>query len=664
MPARPPEARLADSLALVAPALPPELVSATAAAALAELAATLPPVHVAGFECRLAEGDDAVDLQQAVFARDDAPAAMARSLDAAGELTPAWARVRRICSEWPEGVNELWLEFDPEPSVFAVLAHGADARAVLPALVDSASDPVLDRFVAAVTGPARVSHLGAMLGRPGAALRIHVADVPLGEFEAFLREVGWPGDSSPAVELGRVLLDHGDQVVLCFDVLYGELLPRLGLECFFSQQQGLDPRWRPLLARLVDLELCAPDKADALLRWPGAVTPLDPSAPWPDDLVVASLARPADELGLVERRLSHVKLTLAPNAPVSAKAYFGFGHVWAQPTAPPPDPRPAPAQAPAASVDDAIERAVEFLMRRRNQAGWWRDFFDRARPRDADRRMTGYASDEWVTAYVANAMALAPVPAAREAAREAFELLMLRRESGGWGYHALLPADGDTTTWVLRLARLLDAPGSARLRAARDFVAGLTSPAGAVATYARSAVPHLREFLNMDGTYDGWCGEHGCVTAAAAALAPESLACVAAAQQRDGSWAGHWWDDDEYTTARALEALAPHPEHANHVARGVAWAAARTEGSPFATALAIQAVVAGGGPPQPAQVDSLLATQRADGSWEPSARLRVPAPDAVDPLASPETTLTYVDDDALFTSATVLWALSSVASRA
>ena len=412
-----PEARLADSLALVASALPGELVGPDAVDELTALARTLPPVHVAGFECRLSADDPSVDLQQAVFARDGNGEVMARWLDAAGELSPAWERVRRICADWPEGVTELWLEFDPEPSVFAVLAHDADASEVFPRLVDADADPMLNRFLEVAERPARVSHLGTMLGRPGAALRIHMGHVPLQTWATFLRDAGWPGDVSRAIELGRVLLDHGDQVVLCFDVLYGELLPRLGLECFFSQRVGLDPRWRPLLDHLVARGWCAPEKAAALLRWPGAVTPLDGRASWPDDLVVTSLARGADELGVVERRVSHVKLTIAPNAPVAAKAYFGFGHVWA-PAVPPSSParpahadpspspaRPAHAAAPAASLDDAIARAVGFLLRARNQGGWWRDFFDRGRPRDADLRVTGYASDEWVTAYVANAMA-------------------------------------------------------------------------------------------------------------------------------------------------------------------------------------------------------------------------------------------------------------------
>jgi hypothetical protein len=60
----------------------------------------------------------------------------------------------------------------------------------------------------------------------------------------------------------------------------------------------------------------------------------------------------------------------------------------------------------------------------------------------------------------------------------------------------------------------------------------------------------------------------------------------------------------------------------------------------------------------------LLGAQDASGAFAPSARLRVPAPSAVDPLASPATTLTYLDLNAVFTTATVAAALASVREHA
>src|SRR5262249_10849069 len=158
----------------------------------------------------------------------------------------------------------------------------------------------------------------------------------------------------------------------------------------------------------------------------------------------------------------------------------------------------------------------------------------------------------------------------------------------GWGYHALLPPDADTTTWVLRLAEELGAPARARLRAARDFVERLTRPDGGVATYRGADAPQLEEFLRMPGPYDGWCGVHTCVTAAAAVLGhdPEQIEFLVRAQRGDGSWTGHWWDDDEYTTARAVEALARRGEHNAAVTRAVEWASARAGGSTSAFATA------------------------------------------------------------------------------
>jgi len=298
----------------------------------------------------------------------------------------------------------------------------------------------------------------------------------------------------------------------------------------------------------------------------------------------------------------------------------------------------------------------------------------------------GYASDEWVTAYVAWALASVPDARARSAAENALELLLERRQDApGWGYHALLPPDADTTTWALRLAQDLGVAGGERLASARRFVAGLVGPTGGVATYERAAAPELARFLRMDGSYDGWCATHTCVTAAAAVLGldPRLLSYLRRNQRSDGAWSGHWWDDDEYTTARATEALAGQQEDRARVGHAVAWAARRIDEdggvrsvaagrqSAFATALALQVVLTGvsDGLADQGAVERasrwLVDHQRTDGSWEPSARLRVPAPDAVDPLASPATTLTYLDNDAVFTTATVLAALSRVApSRA
>ncbi|MDQ6945873.1 MAG: terpene cyclase/mutase family protein [Actinomycetota bacterium] len=736
MPSRSPElppprrARLSDSLAVVSPSLPPEVVSPERVAMLTALATALPPARAAGFECSLAAGNLHVDLQLGVSARDGEPAALAHFLHRNHIGGPEWDRVGRLCEDWGapgnplhDAISELWLEFDaPDvsdgrpprldgliPSIFAALrpretaAALAAAHQVLRSLVQPAQAEtlalVLDRCSASCPPPAHVSHVGVMLGRPIPALRIHVSHLPLDAFKSFLTTIGWAGDAPQVHSLAELLLLHGDLVVLCLDVV-GDLLPRAGLECFFAQKHGVDPRWAPLLGRLVALGLATAEKTDALLRWPGSITPPEATAEWPDDLIVASLLRPVNVFGVIDRRLSHVKLSWAATAPVSAKAYFGFGHLWTG-TSTGDDTRGAPVVAalprsttPSPALEDSIGAAIGRLLAARNQGGWWRDFFDRGRPGHVERRVMGYASDEWVTAYVAAVLATVADARARAAAEHAFGLLLARRGgNAGWGYHALLPPDADTTTWVLRLAHQLGAPPSERLAAARRFVAGLIGPEGGVRTYEDDAARQLSQFLRMEGSYQGWCATHTCVTAAAAVLdlSPRLLAFLGRTQRVDGSWSGHWWDDDEYTTARAAEALAGHEKYRAAAARARTWAAGRisTDGgvsspahggpSAFATSLAVQAALAGApwgvtlASSRPAlntaEGDAvgratrwLLSQQRSDGSWAPSARLRVPAPAMVNPLASPETTLTYVDDDALFTTATALAALSAVAA--
>ncbi len=671
----------------------------------------MPGFSAVGFECRLAAGAAQLDLQ--LGARSDERAVVGRSLMRLIQHngpTPAWDRVRRLCDEWADAdsslhseITELWCELDivdptrvtagladVVPSVFASIASSGSASVticdrILEHLVGeprSAMRKALDACASACPPGARVSHVGVMLGRSNPGLRVHVSDVPLGAMPTFLSDVGWSGDVHRAQALARILLDFGDTAVLCLDIL-DEILPRLAIECFFDQKTGVDPRWRPLLKKLVEMGLATPEKTQALLRWPGTVTPADGRSAWPDGLIVRSLAQPGSQLGVVDRRLSHVKLTFGANEPTTAKAYFGAGHVWWRPgtTA---GPKPARSLRPAASVDDAVDAALLFLLAARNQAGWWRDFFDRARPADVDRRIAGYASDEWVTAYVAAAIVTADRGAARDAAEQAFELLMARRDGGPWGYHGLLPADADTTTWVLRLAAALDAPSTPQLRAARAFVEGLIGPTGGVATYAADAAEPLAKFLAMPDSYEGWCSPHACVTAAVAVLdvGQATIAYLAAAQRPDGSWAGHWWDDDEYTTLRTIEAFDRLATHRPAVVRGARWAASRigndgstqpgepSASSPFAVALALNSILVAGVDRDAASASAaaratawLLANQLENGSWAPSARLRVPAPAQRDPLADPATTLTYVDDEALFTTATVLAALAQVGAR-
>jgi hypothetical protein len=311
----------------------------------------------------------------------------------------------------------------------------------------------------------------------------------------------------------------------------------------------------------------------------------------------------------------------------------------------------------------SIERAVAYLLGRRTGRGRWEDF----------DTLAGTSTD-WVSAYVALALARTGDPRALAAAREAWSRLRRRQwRSAGWGYNGRVPPDADSTIWVMHLAAAL---GSRTGRRTRRFLAGHLTPAGALATYAR--VGRIRIFTGLAGqSFAGWCGPHGCVTAAGATLAAlpgreRALEWLRAAQRPDGDWRAYWWSSPHYATTLAAEALddTADPYDPPRVQRAVRWTARQVEeanaSSPFDQALALKALVI---PPETLPqaarlVETLVLGQHPDGSWPPSARLRIPPPDVTDPHAYHSWVegaggggSVQVDQRACFTTATVLQAL-------
>jgi hypothetical protein len=166
-----------------------------------------------------------------------------------------------------------------------------------------------------------------MLARERQGFRVHVSQLPPDSVAEYLGQIRWPGDVPDVQRVARDLSDLVDRVVVCLDA-DDDIRPQLGLECFFNRRHGLDRRWPAVLDYLVARGLCAPSKRHALLTWPGVIEPVPGLTPWPDGLIAESLLQPADCFGVFDRRLSHVKISCAPERQVSAKAYFGYMHCW------------------------------------------------------------------------------------------------------------------------------------------------------------------------------------------------------------------------------------------------------------------------------------------------------------------------------------------------
>src|SRR5205823_6197460 len=102
--------------------------------------------------------------------------------------------------------------------------------------------------------------------------------------------------------------------------------------------------------------------------------------------------------------------------------------------------------------DTAVENGIAFLLGRRDVRGWWSDFQTLAGP-----------STEWVSAFVAFALARTNRTAALAAARDTWRRLRCTRWwSAGWGYNPTVPSDADSTIWTLRLAAAVGSPLSRR----------------------------------------------------------------------------------------------------------------------------------------------------------------------------------------------------------
>ncbi|MDH3259475.1 MAG: hypothetical protein OEM81_04530 [Acidimicrobiia bacterium] len=328
------------------------------------------------------------------------------------------------------------------------------------------------------------------------------------------------------------------------------------------------------------------------------------------------------------------------------------------------------------------DRATEFLLTGRDRRGWWRDF----------DTLAG-ASDEWVTAYVAVAIAGEPEQRAREAARHAWRLLRRRRRwERGWGYNRRVPTDADSTLWALQLAERMGNLGGRRASRALDLVARHARPSGAVATF-RSA-GRIGAFTKLSGSisFAGWCGDHVCVTAAADipeyAGHQRAVEYLRSVQNADGSWTGYWWADDEYPTMLAGRMLgrAAAPDNLERLQRAALAMCSRVDvvgavatrwhpsGSSFATACAAETMARWGPDSVLDRLERaagwLLATQAADGAWAASASLRIPPPNVVDPqhhdgwVASGRGAGSIIfDQNRNYTAATVLSSLRAIQTR-
>ncbi|MGB3649796.1 MAG: prenyltransferase/squalene oxidase repeat-containing protein [Rivularia sp. (in: cyanobacteria)] len=705
---------LTNSLQNILAHISSEIATPTAISHLQKLANLSAPIPRAGFEIRLDKDNSQVDLQQGIYLQNKEPQILVEHINKLAlshqEFNqPVWNRIREFCKIWSDSssdlnsaISDIWLEFDIHesnhdlltPCIFLGINRDSFEPSITFSIIKNALEllygqPINDslcsnlyRCFTACTAPTRISHVGVMLSRQIEALRINVSKIPIYAISNYLQEIGYPNATEEIESLVDEILDSFDNVRLCFDV-GKKIYPTLGLECFFDKQSGLDSRWLPFLDNLVAKGLCTNEKRNGLIAWVGNTTPSNTTKPWASHLIAESLLQPSESLTILDRRLSHIKLTYKPESTLQAKAYIGFVHEWLNNKSLVNNNQPqsltssqnenlssTSGELNQSRLNQAIEAATRFLLNSSNQKGWWQDFeikFHRRR------------SDEWVTAYVGTALASLNNEKAQKAANRAWNLLLSRQSSPGWGYNSFTPPDADSTAWTLRLATALDKIQSQRAKSASQFLLKHLSSSGGVACYLPSELDNTEEASSK--SIEGWCSAHTCITAAVAGLeginAP-SIDFLRNTQLEDGSWKAYWWYDDEYVTALAAEALAKdnYRRNSQQVQLAIEWAASRINSSgavyshqygdrsAFATAWCVRTLALAKEKQHfysqlHQAVNWLIDTQKADGSWDASALVRFSKPsDILEPDISPGCIVP--DDKRIFTSATVLAALSVV----
>jgi hypothetical protein len=162
-----------------------------------------------------------------------------------------------------------------------------------------------------------------------AGVRLNIARLARPQLPAYLQQVGWRGPLDEVEQLADWAFQHAEWVTLGLDMGEG-VYPKFGLECSFDPKQAdQEPRWAGLLEACVARGVCTDSQRAGLLSWSGLIDPVSEAQPWPRHLMLQSLAASANQLMLIRRRISHIKLVYEPGQPLQAKGYLGFETVWA-----------------------------------------------------------------------------------------------------------------------------------------------------------------------------------------------------------------------------------------------------------------------------------------------------------------------------------------------
>ena len=367
---------MADYLALALDGAPRDLFSPDEMARLNALGKKLPPGFgdfLFGFECRLGEGDPAVDLAMGTpqynLCRDLIKGILEHHLfNVHARVNSVWEKLKTLIEGYlgndpalSKCLENIILEFDretagddhPVPGVFLGLrpysrlagnqlgdnatrrpvprvTPGAAYRAMVRGLeiiggnrLPGETRKTFRRIYRQLTPPAIILYAGAMLSRHTTAVRICTRHIDGTDIISFLKSTGWKGDYKTLAHVTGVWGDIFNHFILNIDVA-ADILPKVGVECYFHQkkQPNQEKRWKKLVEQLIAEGICAAGKGEGLLSFtarkhffPTPVFEDDPNSP---------TRLPRHPL-VMTRGLHHLKFIIEPEKPLSVKAYLWAG---------------------------------------------------------------------------------------------------------------------------------------------------------------------------------------------------------------------------------------------------------------------------------------------------------------------------------------------------
>lgn len=629
---------------------PQSLVTPAQLELLEKAADFFPPLIRFALECRLND-EEQVDLQFCIRRDEDNLDAVSNWFQNKFTGDQEHEKITRFLKTWADKssvhhayIPEIFLELDVLPSgikaplLFFELQPDLNQEErkdfSLSILRETLGESqsyfnLFERILDACPAPAFIAYLGILFSRDIDVLRVNIKKLPAVAVAPFLKKIGYAWMGPELDSWISFVYNYADRVTLCIDI-GKDVYPKIGFECFWSEQPHKETYWRAFIEKLNMKNRYREDKIEAILNWDKEIFP-GKIEDWPEHLWTASLCKSENEFTFLKKWISHLKLAYHPGKEIELKAYLGYESLWKLKKPLNLNIEQQEQLEPALDLKLAINKGVDYLLASQLQSGWWKDYY-----------LSPGSSDEWVTAYVACHLARLKNPKTTEALDRAWKILKTRyRENEGWAYNTLISADADSTIWTWLFVSTAgfesEFPGSdfdmRKIYATGD---------GGISSYLVNGPTGKNPNQTDQQDFNGWQIPHYCVTAAyALAGYPCAIDYLLDHQNPAGFWYSYWWAGPEYATALSIEALfkIDAEKYTEAILLSVNWAidTAQREleskkANHFKIALLLKIILCSPNQKKDRElmskmVNYLLIAQQPLGCWNPSAEMRHPSPE-------------------------------------